>query len=45
MEDFSNQDTHIYDDEIINRVLNDNFERYFFLLQDFYASFKEKTDE
>ena len=23
MEDFSNQDTHIYDDEIIIRVLND----------------------
>ena len=40
MEDFSNQDTHIYDDEIIIRVLNDIFERYFFLLQDFYVSFK-----
>ena len=39
MEDFSNQDTHIYDDEIIIRVLNDIFERYFFLLQDFYVSF------
>ena len=45
MEDFSNQDTHIYDDEIIIRVLNDIFERYFFLLQDFYVSFKEKADE
>lgn len=45
MEDFSNQDTHIYDDEIIIRVLNDIFERYFFLLQDFYVSFKAKTDE
>ena len=40
-----NLTTHIYDDEIIIRVLNDIFERYFFLLQDFYASFKEKTDE
>ena len=29
MEDFSNQDTHIYDDEKIIRVLNDIFERYF----------------
>ena len=37
--------THIYDDEIIIRVLNDIFERYFFLLQDFYVSFKEKADE
>lgn len=45
MEDFSNQDTHIYDDEIIIRVLNDIFEHYFFLLQDFYVSFKAKTDE
>ena len=37
--------THIYDDEIIIRVLNDIFARYFFLLQDFYVSFKEKADE
>lgn len=37
--------THIYDDEIIIRVLSDIFERYFFLLQDFYISFKEKADE
>ena len=36
---------HIYDDVIIIRVLNDIFERYFFLLQDFYVSFKEKADE
>ena len=40
-----NLTTHIYDDEIIIRVLNDIFERYFFLLQDFYVSFKGKTDE
>lgn len=40
-----NLTTHIYDDEIIIRVLNDIFERYFFLLQDFYVSFKEKADE
>ena len=33
------------DDEIIARVLSDIFERYFFLLQDFYISFKEKADE
>ncbi|RGX79332.1 nucleotidyltransferase substrate binding protein [Bacteroides stercorirosoris] len=40
-----NLTTHIYDDEIIIRVLSDIFERYFFLLQDFYISFKEKADE
>ena len=40
-----NLTTHIYDDEIIIQVLNDIFERYFFLLQDFYVSFKEKADE
>ena len=33
------------DDEIIARVLSGIFERYFFLLQDFYISFKEKADE
>lgn len=40
-----NLTTYIYDDEIIVRVLSDIFERYFFLLQDFYISFKEKADE
>lgn len=40
-----NLTTHIYDDEIIIRVLSDIFERYFFLLQDFYISFKEKANE
>ena len=40
-----NLTTYIYDDEIIIRVLNDIFERYFFLLQDFYVSFKEKANE
>ena len=40
-----NLTTYIYDDEIIARVLSDIFERYFFLLQDFYISFKEKADE
>ena len=40
-----NLTTHIYDDEIIIRVLNGIFERYFFLLQDFYVSFKEKANE
>ena len=40
-----NLTTHIYDDEIIIQVLNDIFERYFFLLEDFYVSFKEKADE
>lgn len=40
-----NLTTHIYDNEIIIRVLNGIFERYFFLLQDFYVSFKEKANE
>ena len=40
-----NLTTYIYDDKIIARVLSDIFERYFFLLQDFYISFKEKADE
>ena len=40
-----NLTTHIYDDEIIIRVLNGISERYFFLLQDFYVSFKEKANE
>lgn len=40
-----NLTTYIYDDEIIAQVLSDIFERYFFLLQDFYISFKEKADE
>lgn len=40
-----NLTTYIYDDEIIARVLSGIFERYFFLLQDFYISFKEKADE
>ena len=40
-----NLTTYIYDDEIIARVLSGIFERYFFLLQDFYISFKEKAYE
>ena len=40
-----NLTTHIYDNEIIIRVLNGIFERYFFLLQDFYVSFKENANE
>ncbi|WP_418697888.1 nucleotidyltransferase substrate binding protein [Bacteroides sp.] len=36
---------HIYDDGIMARVLKDIFERYFFILQEFYTSFKAKTDE
>lgn len=42
---YRNLTTHIYDNEIIIRVLNGIFERYFFLLQDFYVSFKEKANE
>ena len=45
MEDFSNQDTHIYDDEIIIRVLNDIFERYFLPSSGLLRFFKAKTDE
>lgn len=40
-----NLTVHIYDDEVIARVLKDIFERYFFILQEFYTSFKAKTDE
>lgn len=40
-----NLTVHIYDDEVINRVLQDIFERYFFILQDFYVSFKERVNE
>lgn len=40
-----NLTAHIYDDEVIARVLKDIFERYFFILQEFYTSFKAKTDE
>lgn len=36
---------HIYDDEVIARVLKDIFERYFFILQEFYNAFKVRTDE
>lgn len=40
-----NLTVHIYDDEIISRVLNDINERYFFILQEFYTYFKAKTNE
>lgn len=40
-----NLTVHIYDDEIISRVLKDIFERYFFILQTFYETFKLKIDE
>lgn len=36
---------HIYDDEVMARVLKDIFERYFFILQEFNTSFKAKADE
>lgn len=36
---------HIYDDEVMARVLKDVFERYFFILQEFNTSFKAKADE
>lgn len=40
-----NLTVHIYDDEIISRVLNDINEHYFFILQEFYTYFKAKTNE
>lgn len=40
-----NLTVHIYDDEIISRVLKDIFERYFFILHSFYDTFKLKIDE
>lgn len=40
-----NLTTHLYDDEVVRRVLADIFERYFFLLQEFYRTFKAKEDE
>lgn len=40
-----NLTVHIYDDEIISRVLNDINERYFFILQELYTYFKAKTNE
>ncbi len=40
-----NLTVHIYDEEIIARVLKDIFERYFFILQEFYTTFKGKLDE
>ncbi len=40
-----NLTVHIYDDEIIARVLTDIFERYFFILQDFHSTFKSKLNE
>lgn len=39
-----NLTVHIYDDEVIARVLKDIFERYY-LLQDFYNVFRGKTNE
>ena len=36
---------HIYDDEIIARVLKDIYERYFFILQEFYNNFKTRINE
>lgn len=36
---------HIYDDEVMARVLKDVFERYFFILQEFNTSFKAKAVE
>lgn len=36
---------HIYDDEVMARVLKDIFERYFFILQEFNTSFKAKAVE
>lgn len=40
-----NLTVHIYDDEIIVRVLRDIYERYFFILQEFYTNFKVRADE
>ena len=40
-----NLTVHIYDDEVIARVLRDIFERYFFILQEFYHTFKAKVNE
>ena len=40
-----NLTVHIYDDEIIVRVLRDIYERYFFILQEFYTNFKARADE
>ena len=38
-------DQETYDDEIIVRVLRDIYERYFFILQEFYTNFKARADE
>lgn len=40
-----NLTVHIYDDEVMVCVLKGIFERYFIILQEFYTSFKAKTDE
>lgn len=40
-----NLTTHLYDDEVIARVLKDIFERYFFILQDFYQTFNQRRNE
>ena len=40
-----NLTVHIYDDEIIVRVLRDIYERYFFILQEFYTNFKVSADD
>ncbi len=40
-----NLTVHIYDDEIIARVLKDIYERYFFILQEFYNNFKTRINE
>lgn len=40
-----NLTVHIYDDEIIARVLKDIYERYFFILREFYNNFKTRINE
>lgn len=40
-----NLTVYIYDDEIITRVLKDIYERYFFILQEFYNNFKTRINE
>lgn len=40
-----NLTVHIYDDEIITSVLKDIYERYFFILQEFYNNFKTRINE
>lgn len=40
-----NLTVYIYDDEVIARVLKDIFERYFFILQEFYKAFKTRVND